>query len=386
MDADDIRWMRDALALARRGEGRTRPNPPVGAVVVSGGRVVGRGFHRRAGTAHAEIVALREAGAAAAGATLYVTLEPCSTWGRTGPCTEAILAAGIRRVVAAVRDPNPKHAGRGFRILRRAGLTVRTGVLEAEGQALLAPFCRWIQTGLPLVTLKLGMSADGRLADRAGRSQWITSPAARARVQELRRTADAIIVGGGTARADDPSLTCRRYPASKPWRVIVDSAGRLPVKARVLTDGEAGRTIVATTGRCAAARRRAYARAGATVWVLAGTRDGRVSLAALMRKLGRLGVLHALCEGGGTLAHALMRARLVDRLMLFVAPMALGRGTAAFDGQGWPLATAPRWRFAVPEVVGADVLLTGIVVPPGVPASRPRAERTGHRDAQGRGK
>jgi diaminohydroxyphosphoribosylaminopyrimidine deaminase/5-amino-6-(5-phosphoribosylamino)uracil reductase len=242
MDADDIGWMREALALARRGVGRTRPNPPVGAVVVRDGRVVGRGFHRRAGMAHAEVEALRDAGGAAAGATLYVTLEPCSSWGRTGPCTEAIVAAGIRRVVVAARDPNPKHAGRGFRILRRAGVAVATGVLAAEGRELLAPFSRWVETGLPWVTLKLGMSVDGRLADATGRSQWITSPASRARVQDMRRTADAIIVGVGTALADDPSLTCRRYPASKPWRVIVDSRGRLPLKARVLTDGAAGRT------------------------------------------------------------------------------------------------------------------------------------------------
>ncbi|MCE9615604.1 MAG: bifunctional diaminohydroxyphosphoribosylaminopyrimidine deaminase/5-amino-6-(5-phosphoribosylamino)uracil reductase RibD [Lentisphaerae bacterium] len=357
----DIRWMHEALALARRGEGFTRPNPPVGAVVVRGGHVVGRGYHVRAGGPHAEIGALRQAGRAAHGAVLYVTLEPCSTQGRTGACTTAILHAGVRRVVACLADPNPAHAGRGFDLLRHAGVTVTQGLLEAEGRALLAPFATWITRGTPLLSLKLAMTLDGRIADRRGQSRWISSPASRRRVQELRRTADAILVGAGTACADDPSLTNRTRPSAPLLRVVVDSTGRLPASARVLTDGHSERTIIATTSRCRASRVAAYRRAGAQVWVLA-QQGGRVSLRALTRRLGQAGLLHVLCEGGGALAGSLLRAQLVDRLYVFVAPKILGAaGVPAVGGEGWSLDRAPGVVFEKAEQVGRDWLLTARV-------------------------
>ena len=235
--AVDERWMRRALALARRGEGCTRPNPPVGAVVVVRNRLVGQGYHQIAGGPHAEVHALRKAGRHSAGATLYVTLEPCSTQGRTPPCTDAIIAAGVRRVVVAVRDPNPRHAGRGLIVLRRKGIEIHEGVVADQATELLRPFAKWIQHKTPYVTLKLAMTLDGRIADAQGRSQWITGPAMRGAVHALRRRVDAILVGRETAAIDDPNLLPRPARGRQPFRVVVDSRGRLPPNLRMLHDG-----------------------------------------------------------------------------------------------------------------------------------------------------
>jgi diaminohydroxyphosphoribosylaminopyrimidine deaminase/5-amino-6-(5-phosphoribosylamino)uracil reductase len=335
--------MRKALRLARRGEGGTRPNPPVGAVVVRRGRVVGHGFHRRAGEPHAEALAIRSAGPACRGATLYVTLEPCCTTGRTGPCTEVILRSGIRRVVAAVRDPNPRHCGRGLALLRRRGIEVVEGVCAAEAARLLAPFRKWITTGRPYLTLKMGTTLDGRIADARGRSRWITCPASRSAVGDLRRRVDAVMVGGDTVRADDPSLLPPADGSREgPLRVVVDSRGRVPAGARVLTDGRADRTVVATTSR-------------------AGLAAEGTSLAWVLRRLGSEGVLHVLCEGGGRIARSLVRAGLVDEFLFFVAPRLLGGdGVAAVAGPGWALQKGPRLRFVEVRRVGADVMVRAV--------------------------
>ena len=352
---NDERWMRRALALARRGEGLTRPNPPVGAVIVAGGRKAGEGFHRIAGGPHAEVIALLEAGRRARGATLYVTLEPCSTWGRTPPCTDAILEAGIRRVVAAVRDPNPKHAGRGLRLLQRRGVRVDTGVGAAEAGELLKPFRQRILTGRPWVTLKLGMTLDGRIADRRGASRWITSPAARAAVQALRRRADAILVGGATVRADNPCLLPRPDEGRCPLRVVVTASGALPPRSRVLRDAHAGCTVVATTP--AGARRLARAKTAAQPWTFPA-RGGKVNLHALLQKLAACGCLHVLCEGGGRLAADLLHAGLVDDLQLFIAPRLLGGdATPAVAAGGWLLKQAPRLDILAVTRIGPDLLL-----------------------------
>lgn len=350
--------MRRAIALAKRAAGRTRPNPPVGAVVLDrSGCLAGEGYHRRAGTAHAEVIALRRAGDRARGGTLFVTLEPCCTHGRTPPCTDAVLASGVKRVVVATRDPNARHRGRGLAILRRAGLTVDEGVCREAAEALIATFAKWIVTRRPFLTLKLGMTADGRIADGLGRSQWITGEVSRARVQRLRREADAVMVGASTVCRDDPSLLCRLPGGGEAYRVVVDSHGRTPPGRRVFRDGEAARTIVATTCRCPATRRKAYASGGAQVWVLPAA-GGRVSLPALMRRLGALGLLHVLCEGGGELAASLVAGGLVDRYVLFVAPRLMGGGAVpAIAGAGWPLARAPRLEFVRLARSGADVLI-----------------------------
>ncbi len=346
-----------ALVLARRGVGLTRPNPPVGAVVVRGGKLVGEGWHHAAGRPHAEALALRAAGPKARDATLYLTLEPCSTFGRTPPCTDAILRSGIRRVVVGARDPNPRHCGRGIRFLRRKGLVVIEGVRGGEARELIAPFAKWITTGRPYVTLKLGMSADGKIADIRRCSRWITGPAARRDVQALRRSADAILVGAGTVLADNPSLLPRPARGRRPFRVILDARGRVSANARVLNDSGSDRTIMATTRSCPSRRVREWQSRGAQVWVLPGT--GAVFLPALMRRLEKNGVLQVLCEGGGEVAAALVRARLVDQYVFHLAPLILGGKSAvgAVGGPGWRLAGAPRLRWTGCRRIGKDIVI-----------------------------
>lgn len=341
-DPQDQAWMMEAIRLARLGEGLTRPNPPVGAVLVQGARIVGTGYHRRAGGAHAEIFALRQAGTAARGATLYVTLEPCSTWGRTPPCTDAIISAGVKRVVAAVKDPNPKHSGRGLKLLRQAGIEVATGLCRIEAEALLAPFAKRMLEGRPMTTLKLAVSLDGKIADCTGHSKWISGNRSRKRVQDLRVRCDAIVVGAGTVVADDPALLPRPARGRKPLRVVVDGRGHVSPDARVFMNAGSGPTILATTRRCSNARRRAYQSAGAQVWVLPGG-GGGVCLRTLLRRLAREGVMRVLVEGGGVLAESFLRGGLVDQVILFFAPVILGGGgVCSVGGPGWLLKRAPR--------------------------------------------
>ncbi len=353
--------MRLALSCARRGEGHTRPNPPVGAVIVRGGRVIASGYHRRAGAAHAEVEALRACGAAARGATLYVTLEPCSTEGRTPPCTGAILRAGIARVVVGCEDPNPRHAGRGFELLRAAGVRVDGDVCAAECRDLIAPFAKQIASGLPWVTLKLAMTLDGRIADREGLSRWITAPPARAWVQRLRRRADAVMVGAGTVLADDPSLRCRLRGAGELWRVIVDPAGTLPPQARVLSDEWCGQTIVATNADGARSlRRRLPRRTAVRIWSFSAAANGRISLRAMLRRLAKeTGALHVVCEGGGKLAGSLASAGLIDSYALLYAPALLGDSAARPAIAGLDRRLARRLELDVRQVrrLGVDLLL-----------------------------
>ncbi len=320
-------FMQRALALARRGEGLTRPNPPVGAVLVQNGKIIAEGFHKKAGGPHAEVNCLAKVPKVGKSAVLYVTLEPCSTTGRTPPCTDLILARGIKRVVIGTKDPNPAHAGRGIRLLRRAGVEVITGICRAEAEALIAPFAKRIITGMPYVTLKLASTLDGRIADASGRSKWITGPQARAKVQELRRSADAILVGAGTVRADDPSLLPRPAKGRAPWRVVIGST--IPVNAQVLTDEAAEQTLVMNG-----------------------------PLKTVLKELGKRGAMHVLCEGGGKLAGSLVRAGLVDEFALFVAPSILGgEGFPMFGKTGWPLAKMPRLSFQTLEKLGKDVFI-----------------------------
>lgn len=346
----DLDFMCRAIALARRGEGLTRPNPPVGAVVVKNGRIIGEGWHRKAGGPHAEVYALRAAGAGANGATLYVTLEPCSTTGRTPPCTDAILAAGIKRVVVACTDPNPKHAGRGLRLLKKRGVEVSSGVASNEAGALIEPFAIWITKRRPFVTVKLAMTLDGKIADATGASRWITGEASRKVVQELRRRADAILVGVGTVNADDPSLLPRPSKGRKPFRVVVDTNGRVNPEAKIFNDGADSQTLIATATEQVSALGDV---------ILLPKKDGQVSLPALMKQLAALGVVHVVCEGGGELAASLVRERLVDELWLFIAPKILGGKNAkpVFGGDGWLLKNAPEFQISDFRQVGCDMLI-----------------------------
>ena len=351
----DAAFMRQALAEGRRGLGRS--SSPVGAVVVAGGRVVGRGFHCQDGAPHAEVMALRDAGVRARGATLYLTLEPCNHHGRTPPCTDAVRAAGIRRVVFAVHDPNPHVRGGGALRLRRAGVQVESGVEAEAGAELIAGFSSRVRRGLPLVTLKLAATLDGRIATRSGAARWITGPAARQLVHTWRNEMDVVMVGAGTVIADDPRLTCRVAGGRDPLRVVVDGRLRIPLGARVLTKKAARGTVVATVN--ANPRKQAAIQArGAEVLALPG-RDGVFSLRRLLRRLAARGVNSVLLEGGATLAAAALRERVVDRLALFVAPKLIGGDGLAMIGslgvRG--MAAAPAVRITSIEPIGDDWLV-----------------------------
>lgn len=354
----DEKWMNQALALARRGVGRTRPNPPVGCVIVKRGRRVGHGYHHAAGKPHAEMEALRVAGDKARGADVYVTLEPCSTTGRTGPCTEALIEAGVRRVVVGVRDPNPRHAGRGLRKLRAAGIDVAGGICRTESVALIEPFAMWVTRGRPRITLKLATSLDGLIADRTGRSRWITGPQARQWVDRLRTEADAVMVGSGTALQDDPGLVPRGGRRPTAHRVVIDSRGRLPATARLLNDEWASLSVIATGQDVSPRKQAAWRRNGAAAWTVRG-KGGHLSLKALAQRMGREGWLHVLCEGGGGLAAALLKERLVDELVMIVAPVVIGGAGAvpAFGEPGWLLKQAPRFTRIEQRELGQDMLL-----------------------------
>jgi diaminohydroxyphosphoribosylaminopyrimidine deaminase/5-amino-6-(5-phosphoribosylamino)uracil reductase len=351
----DRDYMRLALRLARRGYGTTSPNPMVGAVLVRGGKTLGRGWHHRAGEPHAEIEALRDAhmrGHQAKGATLYVTLEPCSTHGRTPPCTDAILAAGIRRVVAGAVDPNPRHRGRAFKILRRAGIVVTQGVLAEDCARLNEVFNYWIARRLPWVTVKAGMTLDGKIATAAGESKWITGERARAYGMKLRQGADAILVGINTVLADDPSLTVRMKSAECRMqnaevggtdhtvqkrgllRIVLDARGRTPLEAKVASDAYAELTTVVVNQL---APRRSVAALARRVRVLVAPGSGnKINLRWLLRKLGSEGVTSVLVEGGGEVNASFLLQGLAQRVAFFYAPMVLGgrgsRGAVAGEG------------------------------------------------------
>jgi diaminohydroxyphosphoribosylaminopyrimidine deaminase/5-amino-6-(5-phosphoribosylamino)uracil reductase len=350
--------MREALAAARRGLGRTSPNPAVGAVVVQGGRIVGRGHHARAGGPHAEVAALRAAGTAARGADLYTTLEPCDHFGRTPPCSLAILDAGIRRVFVGSRDPNPLVQGRGVARLRRKGVEVVNGVLEKECDRLNASWFTFITAGRPHVTLKAAVTLDGRIATRTGDARWVTGPEARAWVHRLRDRVDAVLVGAGTARVDDPALTTR-LPGGRgrdPLRVVLDTELRLPARLRLFTERSAAPTVVAH----ASSRRRTLGGAE----LLACRRDaGGVDLGDLLAKLASRGVTHLLVEGGATVHAGFLRRGLVDEVAVLVAPKLLGSdGIPLLAGPG-PLRMAEVLRLEDVQVerLGDDVLVTGRV-------------------------
>ena len=314
--------MREALKLARRGAGTASPNPMVGAVIVSGGRLVGSGYHVRPGAPHAEALALEEAGPAARGATLYVTLEPCAHWGRTPPCTEAIIGGGIRRVVAAMEDPDEKVRGRGIRRLAEAGIETSLGVAGDGARRLNEAYVKHRTTGLPFVTAKWAMTLDGRIATRTGDSRWISSEASRALAHEVRATSDAILVGVGTVLRDDPQLTARGPAARQPARVVVDSTLRIPGDARLLARNGAP-VIIATTSRAPRDARAALEARGVEVCVADGP-NGRVDLAAVLAALGQRGMTSLLVEGGGTIHGAFVDGGLVDKVLVFLGPLIVG--------------------------------------------------------------
>jgi diaminohydroxyphosphoribosylaminopyrimidine deaminase/5-amino-6-(5-phosphoribosylamino)uracil reductase len=354
---DDRSLMLRALRLAVRGRGRTAPNPIVGAVLVRDGRVVGEGWHRELGAPHAEAEALARAGARARGATLYVTLEPCAHQGRTPPCTEVIIAAGVRRCVVALGDPHRIVNGRGLRRLRAAGVRVEVGCAADEVREAMGGYLLAHRRGRPRVTWKVAATLDGRIADAAGRSRWITGAPARQRGHALRAASDAIVVGSGTARADDPRLTARHAAgAAQPLRVVCDTRLALPTTLKLLSRPLAAGTVVACGPRATRARQAALEARGVTVWRLP-LADGHVSPRALARRLAAEGRHEVLLEAGAALGSAWLRAGLVGRIALFTAPLALGDGLSWCALPGRPLARAPRGHIDRLERVGDDALL-----------------------------
>lgn len=353
-------FMKRALALARLGAGRTRPNPVVGAVVVKDGAVIAEGYHAVSGGPHAETVALAEAGDKARGADLYLTLEPCVAFPgkRTPPCVDAILEAGIRRVIVATADPNPCVDGRGLAVLREAGVEVVEGVLADEARRLNEVFFHWIVYRTPFVVLKLAMSLDGKIATRARRSRWITGSESRRRVHALRAQYGAILVGVGTVLADDPSLTVREAEGPHPLRVVLDSEGRMPLRAKVLSPE--ARTVIAATDRMPPRVESELRSRGAEVWRLPGEGD-RVDLGALLCRLGEE-TDSLLVEGGSEVAGAFLAQGLVHKVAFFYAPVILGGRDAvpAVGGEGVAEpAQALRVRDLAVEPVGGDLLITG---------------------------
>ncbi|MEO8331915.1 MAG: bifunctional diaminohydroxyphosphoribosylaminopyrimidine deaminase/5-amino-6-(5-phosphoribosylamino)uracil reductase RibD [Gallionella sp.] len=330
LGAPDSQWMAQALRLAEQGLYSTNPNPRVGCVLVADGKPVGSGWHQRAGEAHAEVHALREAGASARGATAYVTLEPCSHHGRTPPCADALISAGVARVVVAVVDPNPQVAGEGIAKLRAAGIAVDTGLMEAAARELNVGFFARMTRGTPWMRSKIAMSLDGRTALANGASKWITGEAARRDVQHWRARSCAVLTGIDTVLADDPQLNVREIESGRqPLRVVLDSKLRIPLAARILQDGAENKVLIYTATRdsskCAALEK-----AGASVCVLPDG-NGRVDLSSMMQDLARRGCNEVLVEAGSTLNGALLRAGLTDELLLYIAPQLLGdmaRGVA----------------------------------------------------------
>lgn len=350
-------FMRMALRLARKGAGRTSPNPAVGAVIVRSGRVVGRGYHRAAGLPHAEVEAIRDAGKAARGADLYVTLEPCCHFGRTGPCTEAILSAGILRVAAAMKDPNPRVAGKGMALLRKAGLQVDVGLLEEEAGSLNRPYCRWIVSGKPYVTLKLAISLDGRIAASDRSSRWISGDKSRKIVHRMRSVSDAVLIGGETLRRDDPLLTSRVRGGRDPKRVILTSRFSALAGKRIFREGKAEILVVCPAGGSSRGADRAGVPWGKIIRLPA--RRGIIPAEVFLRAIGKEGIASLLVEGGGKTAGWLVAAGAVDRFVFFIAPLLLGEGTSAIEGYRARTVSAGG-KLAITDMrrVGNDLMVT----------------------------
>ena len=357
----DQEMMRRALALGEKGD--PSPNPHVGSVVAdASGKLLGEGFHAAVGLEHGEVAALKSAGAAARGQTLYVTLEPCNHQGKTPPCVDAILSAGIKRVVIGCRDPNPRVAGGGIERLQQAGVEVVVGVLESDAQALIKGWSKFITVGQSYLTLKLAISLDGRIATRSGASKWITSPESRLRVQSLRASHDAVMVGVNTVLADNPRLTVREVPGRSPVRVVVDSKLRIPTTSQLVQSAAQTPTCVVTTHAAPKPQEEALQALGVRIIRVPPTAEGRCDPGVMLRELAAREVVNVMCEGGSELAGSLLASGLADELHVFVAPILLGpRGRpGAVDWAGpenpsdAPRIDPPRW-----ELCGGDAYVWG---------------------------
>ncbi len=355
--------MRRALDLARKGQGRTAPNPMVGAVIVNKGQVVGEGYHRQAGKPHAEIEALRKAGNRARGGRMVLNLEPCCHHGRTPPCTEAIIKSGIREMVVGLRDPNPKVRGRGIRALKQAGIKVATGVMKKECAALNEVFLKYITAARPFVILKSAISLDGKIATETGNSRWITGPEARNKVHQLRNQVGAILVGAGTVLKDDPRLTTRlkNGTGNHPVRVILDNRGSIPHTARVFKNASRQQVIYVTSRQAAASRIKRFQNMGVEVWVLP-EKDGGVHLPKLMQRLAQIELTSVMIEGGGQVNASALKSKIVDKVVFFLAPIVIGgtRSPNVVQGAGIRhLKDAFKIKKLRVEPIGTDWVIEG---------------------------
>lgn len=356
--SDEI-FMREALRIAKNSLGRTSPNPLVGCVIVKNGKIIAEGWHRQAGTPHAEIHALNMAGDLANGATLYVNLEPCSHFGRTPPCVNRIIDSGIKKVVSAMADPNPKVSGRGFELLRAANIDVEVGILEDEAKKLNEVFLKWITTGLPFVTMKFASSLDGKIATSTGESQWISCFESRKFVHHLRDINDAVLVGIGTVLKDNPSLTTRLVEGKNPIRVIIDSKARTPLDSKVLD--KSARTIIAVSENAPPENISELKNRGAEIIF---ARNERVDLKILMRELAKREITSILVEGGGKIHFSMLESDLVDKIYAFIAPKIIGgeKTLTSVEGMGFSrLSEAISLKNFTAEKIGEDFLLSGYV-------------------------
>ncbi|PTQ83670.1 diaminohydroxyphosphoribosylaminopyrimidine deaminase [Trichococcus patagoniensis] len=359
----DTHFMQMALELAEKGRGAVAPNPMVGAVIVKDGRIIGSGYHEKFGEGHAEVNAFRSATEDVTGATIYVTLEPCSHYGKTPPCSDKIIEKKIGRVVIAALDPNPLVSGRGVKKLQAAGIEVVTGVLAEESSRLNEIFMKYIVTKEPFVVMKAAMSLDGKIATRTGESQWITGPAAREQVHHLRSALSGIMVGVQTVITDDPQLTSRIPGGKNPVRIIVDSTLRIPLEANVLKNQDAAKTIIATTARADRNKVALLEEAGIEI-VTVPDQSGQTDLKAFVKILGERGIDSILLEGGATLNFSALQANIVDKVQVYIAPKLIGGETAKTPVGGAGIEKLSQ-AFSVIELkasaVGEDILLEGYI-------------------------
>lgn len=358
---DESTLMKRVLRLAGKGTGRVSPNPRVGALIVRNGEILSQGYHRRYGGPHAEINALRALnGASARDATMIVNLEPCSHFGKTPPCADAIIRAGISRVVIGIEDPNPEVAGQGIARLKKSGIRVVTGVLADACTELNRSYIKYVQTGMPYVTLKVAQSLDGRIAVDCGKSKWITGEKAREEVQHIRRQNDAVLVGVETVKQDDPRLTIRTKPAIQSRRIVLDSRLRIPEQARILNTSETEHTLILTTDQAEMHKAEHLREQGIAVQTVRSDFSGRVDLKAALKKLGQAGLASVLVEGGSRVFSAFVQQKLVDELIVFIAPVGFGSGLRAFELH--PI-SEPAEAFSFTSVswkrVGKDMMFRG---------------------------
>lgn len=361
---DEKTLMQKVLRLAAKGRGRTSPNPMVGAVIVKGNKIIAEAFHRKAGTPHAEILALKKAGADARGATLYINLEPCCHKDkRTPPCTRAIIESGLKRVVVAMRDPNPKVNGRGIKELRDAGIDVEVGVMGREARRLNEAFVKFITKGVPFVILKIAQSIDGKIALATGESRWITGEDSRRYVHNLRNEVDAVLVGIGTVKKDNPSLTCRIPGGRDPYRIIVDSNLEIPLSAKVLRHKD-HKTIIAVTKNAGTEKIDLVKNLGAEVLIIKRDKNGLVDLKTLMKRLRRLNMMSVLIEGGSSINASAISTKIVDKVMFFTAPKIIGGINAIPSIAGKSpalLRNALKIKNLQVKKIGGDILLEGYI-------------------------